>query len=172
MQTPATHDVKEEEPESLSQVQHSKYRSQVARCLFFSQDRADMAFIVNELCQRMSNPTQQRFAKLKRLVTYLKRERQRRQLFIQLWKDGRYTVAETVDEVRPHGIATFSAWRDGTEGSRVGVGGDGTEGSRVGVCGSPWSSVGGMTSRAEVAAGGKSVAEARPLGVGVQRAGL
>ena len=32
-----------------------KYRSHVARCLFFSQDRADITFAVNELCQRMSD---------------------------------------------------------------------------------------------------------------------
>ena len=87
VQTPATHDVTEEKPEALDQVQHSKCWSQVARCLFFSQDRADIIFIVNELCQRTSNPTQQRFAKLKRLVRYLKRER----LWgnIQLWENGR-----------------------------------------------------------------------------------
>ena len=77
VQTPATPEVTEEEkPEPLSQAQHHKYRSQVARCLFFSQDRADMTFIVNELCQRMSSPTQQSLAKLKRFVRYLKRERQ------------------------------------------------------------------------------------------------
>ena len=35
VQTPATHDATEEEaPGPLSQVQHSKYRSHVARCLF------------------------------------------------------------------------------------------------------------------------------------------
>ena len=68
VQTPATHDATEEEgPERLSQVQHSKYRSQVARCVFLSQDRADITFIVNELCRRMSSPTQ-------KLVRYLKRE--------------------------------------------------------------------------------------------------
>ena len=37
VQTPATHDATdEEEPEPLDQVQHSKYMSQVARCLFVS----------------------------------------------------------------------------------------------------------------------------------------
>ena len=66
----------EDEPEPLSQVQHSKCRSQVARCVFFSQDRADITFIVNDLCHRMSSPNQQSLAKLKRLVRYLKRERQ------------------------------------------------------------------------------------------------
>ena len=40
--------------EPLDQDQHSSYRSLVARCLFFSHDRADTTFIVNELCQRMS----------------------------------------------------------------------------------------------------------------------
>ena len=77
VQTPATSDVtEEEESEPLSQDQHQRYRSQVARCLFLGQDRADMTIIVNELCLRMSSPTQQSLAKLKRLVRYLKRERQ------------------------------------------------------------------------------------------------
>ena len=49
VQTPATPEVTEEEkPEPLSQVQHHKYRTQVARCLFLSHDRADITFIVNE----------------------------------------------------------------------------------------------------------------------------
>ena len=80
--TPAAPNAAEEEKsESLSQVQYHRYRSQVARCLFLSQDRADITFIVNELCQTMSNPTQQSLAKLKRLVRYLKRERQWGQVF-------------------------------------------------------------------------------------------
>ena len=62
MQTPATHDAtEEEEPEPLSQVQHSKHRSQDARCLFLSQDRADITFV---------------HCDVKRLVRYLRRERQ------------------------------------------------------------------------------------------------
>ena len=82
VQTPATRDAtEEEEPEQLSQVQHSKYMSQVSRCLFVSQDRADITSIVNELSQRMSRPTQRSFAKRKRLVRYLKRERQSGQIF-------------------------------------------------------------------------------------------
>ena len=88
VQTPATHDVTEEEPEPLDEVQHIQYRSQVARCLFFSRDRADITFIVNELCQKMSSPTQQSLAKLKRLGRCLKRESN-----IQLWKDGRRSVS-------------------------------------------------------------------------------
>ena len=49
VQTPATPDVtEEEESEPWSQVQHHRYRSQVARCLLLSQDRADMTFIVVE----------------------------------------------------------------------------------------------------------------------------
>ena len=55
MQTPAAHDASEEEPEPLNQVQHSKYKWQVARCLFLNRDRVD----VKELCQRMSKPTEQ-----------------------------------------------------------------------------------------------------------------
>ena len=68
VQTPATPDVtEEEESEPLSQDQHHRYRSQVARCLSLSQDRADITFIVNELCQKMSSPSQQSLAKLKKL---------------------------------------------------------------------------------------------------------
>ena len=51
-------------------------RSRVARCLFFSQDRADVTFAVKELCQRMADPSQHSFTKLKRLVPYLKGKRQ------------------------------------------------------------------------------------------------
>ena len=69
VQTPAAPDVTEEErSEPLSQDQHPRYRSQVARCLFFSQDRADITFIVNELCQKMSDPNQQSLTRLKRLA--------------------------------------------------------------------------------------------------------
>ena len=65
VQTPATPDVtEEEESEALSQDQHHRYRSQFARCLFLSQDGADITFIVNELCQKMSSPSKQSLAKL------------------------------------------------------------------------------------------------------------
>ena len=49
VQTPAVHDATDDEPEPLNQTPSSNYRSQVARCLFLSEDRADMTFIVNEL---------------------------------------------------------------------------------------------------------------------------
>ena len=82
VQTPATPDVtEEEESEPLSQDQHRRYRSQVARCLFLSQDRADITFIVNELCQKMSSPNQESVVKLKRLARCLKCERQWRHVF-------------------------------------------------------------------------------------------
>ena len=41
-----------------SEEEISKYGSHVARCLFLSQDRTDMTFAVNELCQRMSDSLQ------------------------------------------------------------------------------------------------------------------
>ena len=82
VQTPAAPDVIEEEKsEPLSQDQHHRYKTLVARCLFLSQDRADITFIVNELCRKMSNPSEQSLARLKRLARYLKRERQWGQLF-------------------------------------------------------------------------------------------
>ena len=82
VQTPATPDVtEEEESEPLSQDQHHRYGSQVARGLFLSQDRAEITVIVNELCQKMSSPNQRSLAKLKRLARYRKRERQCGQVF-------------------------------------------------------------------------------------------
>ena len=82
VQTPATPDVTEEEKsEPLSQDQHQQYRSQAARCLLLCQDRADISFIVNDLCQKMSNPNQQSLARLKRLARYLKSQRQWEQVF-------------------------------------------------------------------------------------------
>ena len=50
--------------------------------------RADITFIVIELCQRMSSPTQQSLAKLKRLVRYLTCERQWRSI-IRMLEIGR-----------------------------------------------------------------------------------
>ena len=60
-------------------------------CVLFSQDRADITVIANELCQWMSNPTHQRLAKLKRLVRYLKRERQ--------WREHVFSYGRMVEEV-------------------------------------------------------------------------
>ena len=76
----------------LDPEQVTKYRSHVARCLFLSQDRADITFAVNELCQKMSDPTQHSFAKLKRLVRYLKEVRQ----WIQVFKFGDMSSEVTV----------------------------------------------------------------------------
>ena len=56
VQTPAAHDVTESEAEPVEQAQHSKYSSQVARCLFLSQDRADITFIVNEIVSEDVEP--------------------------------------------------------------------------------------------------------------------
>ena len=81
LQTPATPAVtEEEESEPLSQDQPHRYRSQVARC-FFSQDRADMTFIVNELCQNVESQSTEPCQPKKRLARYLKRVRQWGQVF-------------------------------------------------------------------------------------------
>ena len=69
VQTPAAPGaMEEEESEPVSQDQHHRYRSLVARCLFLSQDWVNVTFDVNELCQKMSNPNQQSLARLKRLA--------------------------------------------------------------------------------------------------------
>ena len=80
VQTPAADDAVSENLEPLESEQFST-RSQVARCLLRSQDRADITFTVQELCQRMSKPMLQSLDKLKRRDMYLKRERQWRQIF-------------------------------------------------------------------------------------------
>ena len=64
VQTPTIDDVKVENPVWSGSEQIRKYRSLVARCLFVSQ--ADRTFAVNELCQRMSDPSQHSFSTLKR----------------------------------------------------------------------------------------------------------
>ena len=58
VQTRKVDDVNDKNPAQLDPEQISWYGSHVARCLFLSQDRADMTFAVNELCQKMSDPTQ------------------------------------------------------------------------------------------------------------------
>ena len=113
VQTPATPDVTEEEKsESLGQIQQQKYRSQVARCLFLSQDRADITFIVNELCQSMSNPTQQSLAKLKRLARYLKCERQWGQVF---------KYGKTIEEVTTFTDSDWASCKETRKSSSAGV---------------------------------------------------
>ena len=66
VQTLETYDVTEDEPEPLDQVQHSRYKSQLVRCLLLSQHRADITVIVNDLCQKITNSTLQSLGKLKR----------------------------------------------------------------------------------------------------------
>ena len=92
VQTLTVDDVKGENPVWLDPEQISKYRCHVARCLFVSQDRADITFVVNELCQRMSVPSQDTFTKLERLVRYFKGERQ----WIQLFAFGNMSSEVTV----------------------------------------------------------------------------
>ena len=64
VQTPIVVDVKDKNPVCSDPEQISKYRSHVARCVFLSQDRANTTFAVNELCQRMSDPSKHRFTKI------------------------------------------------------------------------------------------------------------
>ena len=113
VQTPAAPTTAEEdESEVLNQTQHHRYRSQVARCLFLSQDRADIIFIVNELCQTMSSPTQQSLAKLKRLARYLKRERQWGQVF---------QYEKTVEEVTMFTDSDWAGCKETRKSSSAGV---------------------------------------------------
>ena len=113
VQTPAAPNTAEEEkPEPLSQTQHHKYRSQVARCLFLSQDRADITFIVNELCQTMSSPTQQSLAKLNRLTRYLKRERQWGQVF---------KYGKTVEEITVFTDSDWAGCKETRKSSSAGI---------------------------------------------------
>ena len=82
VQTPATPDVtEEEESEPLSQDQHHKYKSQVAKCLFLSQDRADITFIVNELCPKDVESQSTERCKAGKACQLFERERQWGQVF-------------------------------------------------------------------------------------------
>ena len=81
VQAPLIDDVIDENPVWLDSEQIRRYRCHVAGSLFFRQDRADITFAVDELCQRMSDPSQHSLSKLKRLVRYLKGERQWIQVF-------------------------------------------------------------------------------------------
>ena len=111
VQTPATPEVTEEEkPEPLSKIQHHKYRS--TGCQMFVPQPRPITFIVNELCQRMSNPTQQSLVKLKRLARYLKRERQWGQVF----KHGK-----TVEEVTTFTDSDWAGCKETRKSSSAGV---------------------------------------------------
>ena len=90
VQPPIVDDVKYENPEWLDPEQISKSRYYVGRCLYFSQDRADITFAVNELCQRMSDPAQHSFVTLRRLIHYLKSERGNALIFLfeKIWDMG------------------------------------------------------------------------------------
>ena len=85
VQTPAVLDVTDEEPEPLDQMQSGKYRSQVARYLFLSQDRADMTFFVNGLCQRNVKPHASEPCQVAKASQYWKRE-EAVGTDLQLWK--------------------------------------------------------------------------------------
>ena len=81
VQTPIVDDVREEDPVPLDSKHVSECRSHVARCFFLSQDRVDITFAVNELCQKMSDPSVNSSNKLERLIRYLKGKRQWNQVF-------------------------------------------------------------------------------------------
>ena len=68
VQTRIIDDAIDENPVQWDPDQISKCRSHVARFLFLIQNRANITFAVSELCQKMSDPVQHSFAKLKRLV--------------------------------------------------------------------------------------------------------
>ena len=106
VQTPATYDVTEEEPGPLDQVQDSECKSQVARCLFLNQDRADITFIANELSLQMSNPTQQSLAKSKR------REGQWGQIF---------NHERIVEEVTTFSDSDWAGYKETRKSSSAGV---------------------------------------------------
>ena len=74
-------DAPSEDPGPLEQERLNNNSSHVARCLFLSQDRADITSTVNGLCQRMSNLTKQSLLRSKRLVKHSKGEKQWRHIF-------------------------------------------------------------------------------------------
>ena len=71
MVSPGTKERLAEEEWLLGPREASIFRSVVARGNYLSQDRPDIRFVVKELCQRMSKPTNVDMLKLKRLCRYL-----------------------------------------------------------------------------------------------------
>jgi hypothetical protein len=69
--SPGTKERLAEQEWLLSPREASLYRSVVARGNYLSQDRPDIRFVVKELCQKMSKPTNIDMLKLKRLCRYL-----------------------------------------------------------------------------------------------------
>jgi hypothetical protein len=63
---------KEDETAALDPAMSSRYRSLVMRANYLALDRPDISFSAKELARRMSTPTQDVWANLKRLVRYLK----------------------------------------------------------------------------------------------------
>ena len=79
---------------------------------FSVQDRADITFIVNELCQKMSSPNQQSLANLKRLVCILKRERQWGHMF---------GYGRLVEEVTTFTVSNWAGCKETRKSSSAGV---------------------------------------------------
>ena len=74
--------------------------------------RADITFIVNELCQKMSSPNQQSLARLKRLAKYLKRERLWAQVFEygkwpKSWQQSRTRTGQVARKPESHQVQAF-----------------------------------------------------------------
>ena len=57
--------------EKLSCEQSTKYRANVARANYLTQDSLDIQFATKELCRKMSSPNGADWLKLKRLARYL-----------------------------------------------------------------------------------------------------
>ena len=71
MVSPGTKERLAEEEWLLDSREASIFRSVVARGNYLSQDRPDIRYVVKELCQKMSKPTNVDMLRLKRLCRYL-----------------------------------------------------------------------------------------------------
>ena len=95
-------DVTDDEPEPLDQTKSSNHTSQVARCLFFGQDRADMT---------CTTP-------YSRAWQVEKRERQRRQLF-NFERTGDEVTTQSVSETLQGNTKVIKCGRDTAWQSQV-----------------------------------------------------
>ena len=102
VQTPAVHDVTDDEPEPLDQTKSSNHTSQVARCLFFGQDRADTTCIIP----------------YSRAWQVEKRERQRRRLF-NFERTGDEVTTQSVSETLQGNTKVIKCGRDTARQSQV-----------------------------------------------------
>ena len=73
LSTPGSNtEVSIDDAKELEGEEATRYRAIAARCNYLSMDRPDLQFSVKELCREMSRPTDQAWARLRRVGQFIK----------------------------------------------------------------------------------------------------